>query len=192
MTTDATFDASTSTGTAAPAAPPADPAAEREQAVHGLSALDQLAAQIEERDQEEETTVAVEIPGLDVRLVCSTVAPYEEYKRWQMASFPPKERRSRRPRPMAMSQLYLSCTVLASTCEAIEYKAGEQWKPLLDSSGQPYTLESDELLHRYGVLDSHQLVQKLFGRDARVLAAGEKVMVASSWVEDDESDDPMG
>lgn len=158
--------------------------------VTGLTALDALGAQIEERDAEEETTVDVEVPGLDIRLVCSTVVPYEEYQKWQITALPPKERKKRKINGLTMSQMVLACMVLVNTCDAIEHKVGGEWKPMLGTDGEVYTLRSDELLRRFNVIDVNAFIKKLFGRDPRVLAASEKVIVASEWLEDEDDLDP--
>jgi hypothetical protein len=154
----------------------------------GLTALDAIGAQIEERDAEEETTVNVEVPGLKLRLVCSTLVPYQEYQRWQMAALPMKERKSRRPKPLSMSQLVLACMVLVETCEAIEHQVEGEWKPLIGTDGEPYTLRSEELLRRFQVIDVNQFIGRLFGRDPHVLKAAERVMIASNWLEDEDGD----
>ena len=170
-------------------APPPPPAAAEPVGLAGLSALDALDAQIQERDEEESTTTPVEIPGLEgVRLLCSTVVPYEDYQRWQKAAIPPADRRKKRINGLSMSQMVLTCMVLRNTCEAIEHLVGDQWQPMLGTDGEPFTLESDELLRRYGIIDPDLFVKRLFGRDPAVLAAGETVMKASGWLEDDDDD----
>lgn len=156
----------------------------------GLSALDAIGEQIAERDAEEETTTAVAVPGLNIRLICSTVVPYEEYQKWQMTALPLKERKSRRPKPLAMSQLILACMVLINTCEAIEHQVDGEWQPMIGSNGEAFTLESDELLRRFNIIDPNTFVKKLFGRDPRVLKAAEEVMIASQWLEDEDELDP--
>lgn len=171
--------------------PAGDDATTRE--AHGLTgfnALDAIGAQIAERDAEEQTTCTVEVPGLDLRLVCSTVVPYEEYQKWQLAALPAKERKSRRPKVVLSSQLVLSCMVLVGTCEGIEHKVNGEWQPMKDSKGEVFTLESDELLRRFNVIDINLFLRKLFGRDPRLLAAAEKVIIASEWLEDEDDLDP--
>jgi hypothetical protein len=195
MSTDATttpFDGSTPRPADSPPATDAyaaPPAAAESVELSGLSALDALDAQIQERDEEEESTTLVEIPGLDgVRLVCSTVVPYDDYQRWQKAAIPPADRKKKRLNGLSMSQMVLACMVLRNTCEAIEHRVGKQWQPMLGTDGEPFTLESDELLRRYGIIDPDLFVKRLFGRDPAVLAAGETVMKASGWLEDDDDD----
>lgn len=156
----------------------------------GFSALDAIGEQIAERDAEEETTIPIQVPGLNVRMICSTMVPYEEYQKWQLAALPAKERKSRRPKVVLTSQLVLSCMVLIGTCEAIEHQVDGEWQPMKGTDGEVYTLESEELLRRFAVVDTNVFLRKLFGRDPRLLAAAEKVIIASEWLEDEDDLDP--
>ena len=156
-----------------------------------FDALTALREQMAERADQADTTCYVDVPGLPWRLVCANDFPYSHYARWQKASLPANQRnRGRRgPNLLDMDQAMLSRFVLLGTCQGIEYRnsAGE-WVEVLDAHRQPVKPDSPELMSRFDEVDPGVFLRRLFGGDAAVMRAGEVVMRAAGWLED-ESDD---
>lgn len=162
-----------------------------------FDAFESLREQIAERDDEEERTTVVEVPGIGWRLVCAIDFEYTQYKEWQKAALPKSQRNGRKVNPLDMDQAMLAYFVLYNTCEAIEYlrdvgDGPSEWEPLTEDSGEPATLKSGKLLTLMNVMDPRLLVKRMFGKgDARLIAAGQEVIMAAGYGErEDSTDDP--
>lgn len=163
-----------------PAAPPIPEPA--------YDAFEALREQLAERDDASERTTTVDIPGLGWRLVCAIDFTYGQYKEWQKAALPRNQRNGRKVNVLDMDQAALSYFVLLNTCEGIEYqRSNGEWDPLTEAGGQPATLQSGMLMTKMNVMDPRLLVKKLFGNDARLIRAGNEVIAAAGYIEDDES-----
>lgn len=176
-----TFDGSTGeTGLADPGA--------QDTPVAPFSALDALTEQLEHRDDEAERVTDVEIPGLDWRLVCATDFPYADYKNWQKAALPRNQRNGRKTNPLDLDQAVLGTQILLHTCEGIEFRTSTgAWHPLLDGA-EPMTLKSVAFMRHLRQVDPAVAIRKLFGREAAIVAAGNKVGRASGWMSDDDAE----
>lgn len=157
-----------------------------------FDALAALREQLDERT--DENTCYVDVPGLGWRLVCDADFPYSQYARWQKASFPVSQRNRRKgPNLLDLDQAVLSRLVLLGTCRGMEFQDSHgQWQTLLTSSGAPMTPDSGEIMQRFNEVDPGAFLRRLFGTDAQVMRAGEKVLKAAGWMEDDgdEAEDP--
>jgi len=153
-----------------------------------FDAFESLREQLDERDQEAERTVSVEIPGVGWRLVCAIDFTYAQYKEWQKAALPKNQRNGRKVNPLDMDQAMLGYFVLLNTCEGIEYQRSDgEWEPLTETGGQSATLQSGMLMTKMNVMDPRLLVKRLFGGDAKLIRAGSEVIVAAGY--SDQEDD---
>lgn len=192
MTT-STFDGS-SAGTPAPittdTAPPPPPV---EAEIRPESLLDQLRDRVDERDESEPAEWIDEIPKVGIRLVCDPDIANEDFQRWTKSAMAGGVKAGRRRRgggnPMDMDQLRISVRALVSTNERVEMRQGKEWQPLTGRDGSPVTLESNDLLSAFGVMDSTLLLKKLYGRDARVIDAGQRLLAAAGYLDGDDLDD---
>lgn len=157
-------------------------------------AFEALREQLDERDEEDPDVTPVEIPGIGWRLLCRTDFDYGAYKNWQKAALPRNQRNGRKTNPLDMDQALLSHLVLVNTCESVEYRRGDgDWEQLCEPDGSPATLQSGALLNHMKVVDPRVLVKKLFGRDGRLIAAGQKVISDAGYGDDgDDAEDPTG
>jgi hypothetical protein len=156
---------------------PAEPPAAR------ISPLDQLVAEVQDRESEEDELLGVEVPGLGVRLMCSTNIDGDDWQAWQRQSIPRAKRR--KAGALDLNQMTLMCLVLENQCEHLEYRTGDGWAAMPGSGGEPLDLRSDELLRRFKQMDSTSLLRKLFARDADLLAAGQEVVDKAGWGDPD-------
>lgn len=191
MTT--TFDGSTGPAHGAPEELPQarawSPAAEE---VAPDSLLDQLRARVEHRDETEPQEWIKEVPGLDIRLVLDPDIENSDFQRWMKQATPRTKGRGRGGvNPMAMDQLQLASRALTAQCIRLEMKRDGEWRPMTGRDGEAYTLDSQELLRTFNVMDSTSVLRKLFGRDARVIDAGQELLAEAGYLGDDaEDDDP--
>lgn len=163
--------------------PPATPASPE------FDAFEALRESMEDRD--EETSVAVEVPGIDWRLVCRTGFEYREYRDWQKAALPRSQRNGRKVNPLDMDQALLAHLTLLNTCSTIEYRRGDGgWVPLTGPNGDTIALRDPAFLERMGAVDPRVMVRRLFGGDGHLIAAGQKVIVAAGYGGDDDAEDP--
>lgn len=155
------------------------------------SLLDQLRERVEERDDEEPQEWIKEVPKLGIRIICDPDIENGDYQRWLKASFPKgRGRRSgRASSPMDMDQLALSARALTATCLRLEIKRDGEWRPMIGRDGEPYTLESQELLRTFNVMDTTSVLRKLFGRDSKVIDAGQELLAEAGYLGDDADDD---
>lgn len=159
-------------------------------------------AQLRERMQRREATPVEywtrEIPGIGLRLVCNPVIEHAEFRRWLKAAQDSGKGKRRRQQqqagPSDIDQLMLSGLALVHQNVAIEFdtrfEAGgdPNWTELPDPAGGPMTLESQALLREYAVMTPVALLQKFFRLDPRVIAAGQELLDAAGY--GDEEDDP--
>jgi hypothetical protein len=174
-----------------PQQPTQQPAAEPSNGeVEPVSALEMLRSEVARREAEDETLEPVEVPGLDVRLMCSTDIPVGKWEAWQRKSIP---KGKRNPGPLDLQQGTLSIHVLLGTCQHLEYKdRSGTWQVLTGKDQQPLALDSEELLRQFGQMDSRAMLKKLFGRDSWLLTAGRQVIDAAGYGDPGEasSEDP--
>jgi hypothetical protein len=169
--------------------PPAAPPLPAETPFDAFEALRESLAQ---RDEEVDRTTTVEVPGIGWRLVCAIDFEYGVYKNWQKAALPKSQRGGRNPNVLDMDQAVLAYLALFNTCEAIEYRInGGDWQPLIESDGQPATLQSSMLMNRMNVMDPRTLVGRMFGGDAALIRAGARVITAAGYAAfEDDAEDP--
>jgi hypothetical protein len=163
-----------------------------------LALLEEAAATKIEAEPE-----VIEIPGLPLRLVCSTDIPSKRLTSWQRRALPPKLRSAAQVSPLAMDQAVFSSAVLVHTCTSVQVrrkgaKADDEgaWRTITDSDGNVLTLSDRAVWERLKALDSATAVKRLFPRDADLLRAGQQVLTAAGWTEeamyglDEEGEDP--
>jgi hypothetical protein len=156
-----------------------------------FDAFEALREQVAERDEEFERTAAVEIPGLGWRLICAIDFTYVQYKEWQKAALPRNQRNGRKVNVLDMDQAALAYFVLFNTCEGIEYQQSSgAWETLMED-GRPATLQSGTLMTKMKVMDPRLLVNRLFGGDARLIRAGNEVITAAGYGEQDDAGDEV-
>jgi hypothetical protein len=182
-----TFDASTTGGQLGVRAEPEARYYHGEEPVPAISALDMLRNEIEHRDAQERELCPVEIPGLAVRLMCRTDFPATEWESWQRLAIPKAKRNSRKLGPTDMQQHVLYTLVLVNTCERLEFRTGSAWSPITGHDDGVLDLHSKELLDRFNQVDPASLLRKLFARDADLLRAGQRVVDAAGYGEEDGS-----
>lgn len=199
MTAPRTFDGSTGTPYDPPAYPSEGGGAQHyadDDAVGPVSSLDLLIQSVQAQEAEEEELFGVEVPGLDVRLMCSLDFPYTDWQKWQTTAIP-KERRAK-PKPTDIRQGLLCSLVLINTCRYVEFKRGAGWEPIIGADGHPMPFAGDEMFSRFGVMDGVSLVRKLFKKDGHLLRAGMRVVNAAGYGDEAEEraalegDDPLG
>lgn len=188
-----TFDASTSH-------PPADDfTADPEVGdANGVGTLDMLGQAVAERIEAEPETV--EVPGIPLRLVCSTDIPSKRLSSWQRRALPPQKRNSAQVSPFDLDPAVFNTAVLIGTCQRVEVrrKGGDEhsWRAIAASDGTLLTLADKAVQERLGALDSAGAVKRLFPRDSDLVRAGQQVLDAAGWTEktmygvDDEDADP--
>jgi hypothetical protein len=197
--TSTTFDGS-SGPSPAPRSTPAAPAPTGEATAWGATLdadapdalLDQLRARVEERNEADPQEWTKEVPKVWIRLVCDPDIENGDFQRWTNQAMPRKGRtRGRAANPMAMDQLALAARALTATNIRLELKGDSGWRPMTGRDGDVLTLESDELLRTFNVMDSTSVLRKLFGRDARVIDAGQELLAEAGYLGDDtDPDDP--
>lgn len=183
-----TFDGTTTHETPPPAGPDAAGGGFSPEPVSPFDAFEALREQVAERDEEDPDVTRVEIPGIGWRLVCRTDFDYNRYKEWQKASLPKAQRNGRKTNPLDMDQAMLAYLVLLNTCESVEYRRSDGgWEQLIEPDGSAATLQTGTMLSQMGVVDPRLLVKKLFGRDGRLIAAGQQVISDAGY-----GDEPGG
>lgn len=192
-----TFDGSSGTlGESAPESYYEEPSAPEPQ--RGGDSLDMLLDAVAQREAEAEELYPVEIPGLGVRLMCALDFEYTDWQDWQVKSVPREKRK--KPGPMDINQLQLCTHVLVGTCQHLEHRRGDgEWAPITGHDGTPVAFGSDEMLRKFGQMDTASLLRKLFGgSDGHVLRAGMRVISAAGYGDEaDEKEaleggDPLG
>lgn len=156
------------------------------------SMLDQLQDQLQSR--EIDNTVFVEVPGMDLRFVCQVDFPYSQYAKWQKAALPPNKRNARKMNPFDLDQAIVAVFVLLGTCIGMEYRAGSgEWLPMMSASGPALLPTSTDFLSRFNQVDAKSFVRKLFGGDAGVMRAADRVTRAAGWTDEsaEDEDDPL-
>lgn len=168
-----------------------------------LSSLDMLREAVEQREAAPAPDLClVPLPNLPWRLVCDPEFSYNQYRDWQKAGLPIKQRRGNRPpNPLDMDQAVTAGLILMNTCVAIEMRASDDsWVTVRNSQGAPVTIKDPEFLDKFNVLDPALMLRKLFtepGRnpDAPMLEASQQIIIAAGYAkaEDDGPDsDPTG
>ena len=164
----------------------------------GLDALDMLREAVDEREAAPTPElVHVPIPGLGWRLMCDPDFPYPKFRDWQKVGLPTLQRTGKRP-PNAIDQdrALTASLILVNTCTAVQMQRGDgEWITVTNSQGVPVTLKDEEFLRRFNMVDPRSLLRKLFttpGRsaDAALMRAGDIVIKAAGYLDDDEDDEP--
>ncbi len=178
-------------------APPSPGVAEPEPAV-ALDSLDMLREAVQDREAEPVPEFClVPLPGLPWRLVCDPDFSYPQYRDWQKAGLPVKQRRGNRaPNPLDMDQAVTAGLILLNTCVGIEARLGEgRWVAVKNSKGENVTLRDGEFLAKFNTMDPISLLRKLFtlpGRspDAPMMEASQEIVVQAGYAkrDDDEAD----
>jgi hypothetical protein len=154
------------------------------------SLLDQLRARVDERDEAEPDEWFKEVRGLGIRLVCDLNIEADAFQRWFKGA---QARKGGRRKTMAsasdLDQFALSVRALTATCIRLEIKRGDAWTPMTGAGGVALDLESRELLRTFNVMDAASVLRKLFGRDARVIDAGQELLDAAGYLGGDDDDD---
>jgi hypothetical protein len=158
------------------------------------SLLDQLRDAVEDRDESEPDEWYGEIPKVGIRLVCDPNISADDFRRWTKQAMSAgngvKRRRRASGNAMDMDQFALSCRALIATCQRLDIKRGDEWVPMPGRDGEPLTLESNELMSKFGVMDATSLLRKLYGpRDARIVDAGQELLAAAGYLDSDLDDD---
>lgn len=180
----------TSTGATQPAELPEAAPFEPGAADTPDSLLDQLRARVDERDEAEPSEWCKEIKGVGIRLVCDPDIDAEDYQRWvKQAQRRGKGGRRVMTSALDLDQFALSVRALDATCVRLEIKHGDGWKPMTGVKGDTLALDSRELLGVFNVMDSASVLRKLFGRDARVIDAGQELLTEAGYLGGDDDDD---
>jgi hypothetical protein len=140
----------------------------------------------------------VEVPDIPLRLICSTDIESRQITSWQRKALPPQLRNASQVSPLAMDQANFNASVLINTCLRIEVKSVKDgaWRAITDEQGNVLTLADKAVWAELGALDSRSTVKKMFGRDADLMRAGQKVLNAAGWTEnrllglDEDTEDP--
>lgn len=162
----------------------------------GIDTLTMLGQAVAEQTKAEPETV--EIPGIPLRLVCSTEIESKQLTNWQRRALPPQLRNASQVSPLMMDQSIFHTSVLVNTCQRVEVKArnGDTWQVITDTDGNVLTLKDKAVWAQLGALDSATAVKKMFARDSDLLRAGQQVLDAAGWTEnrmfgtDEEDEDP--
>lgn len=162
----------------------------------GLDALDLLREAVQEREAAPAPElVEVPIPGLGWRLKCDPDFSYAQYRDWQKAALPTKQRAGKRPpNALDMDRALTASLVLVNTCVGVEMQRRDgEWTTVVNSRGDAVSLRDREFLDRFNMVDPRSLLRKLFtlpGRsaDAALIKAGDLVVTAAGYA-DDESED---
>lgn len=177
---------------------PHTPAAVAPEVASQFSALEQLRAIVDERDDDEQTWSKVIARG-GVRVTCSTTIPNAEYQRMMQAALPKRRRGGGTPDMSKINQLVLTSRAILYACELVEVRNPQvkkveepgAWIPVTDpANGTPLRLDDDTMLTTFRTPDAAALVIRLFGRDADVISAGLELLEESGYIpgEEDESD----
>lgn len=165
----------------------------------GLDALDLLREAVQEREAAPAPElVDVPIPGLGWRLKCDPDFTYAQYRDWQKAGLPPKQKAGKRPpNALDMDRALTASLVLVNTCVGVEMQRRDgEWSTVVNSRGDAVSLRDREFLDRFNMVDPRSLLRKLFtlpGRsaDAALIKAGDLVVAAAGYADDEgEEADP--
>lgn len=188
-----TFNTSTDGSSTAPVAPELPVAAPFDPTGSDTpdSLLDQLRARVDERDETEPSEWTKEVPKVGIRLVCDPDIEAEDYQRWVKGAQARGKGGRRRAMTSALDldQFALSVRALTATNIRLEIKRGDGWTPMTGPQGEVLTLESRELLRTFNVMDSASVLKRLFGRDARVIDAGQELLTEAGYLGGDDDDD---
>lgn len=155
--------------------------------------LDQIAAEVAERDEDYAEPWVKQIPRTSLRLVCDPRIENEDYQRWIRQSMPHGGKNRRGPRNPSitdMNQLMMSARAIIATNIRIDvlHKPTGEWRPLMHN-GEEMVLDSDPLLHKFGAMDPIVLLRRLFGRDADLIDAGQELLSAAGYLDGDGDDE---
>lgn len=159
------------------------------------SLLDQLRDRVGDRDEDEPAEWFDEIPKVGIRLVCDPDIDAEDFRRWTRAAMggngPGSKGRRRRSgsSPMDMSQKAIAVRALVAQNLRLEIRHGDEWRVMNGRDGQALTLESNELMTTFGVMDAATLLKRLYGRDARVIEAGQGLLAEAGYLDKDDDED---
>lgn len=154
------------------------------------SLLDQLRERVAERDAAEPDEWFKVIPGVGIRLVCDLNIEADDFQRWLKAAQSRKGgRRQGVSSAVDLSPFALSVRALTATCLRLEIRDGESWRPMVGTKGDTLGLDSKELLQTFGVMDAGSVLRKLFGRDSRVIDAGQELLAAAGYTGDEDGDE---
>ena len=191
-----TFDARRDPNDESPSAY-SEPAETEELFGDSVDTLDLLKQASEERA--EIAPEVIEVPGIPVRLVCSTDIESKRLSSWQRRALPPRLRNSAQVSPFMLDQAVFHAAVLVNTCVAVEVRrkgSEDDWRTITSPDGSVLTLSDRAVWERLGALDSAGAVKRLFPRDADLAKAGQQVLDAAGWTEnamygpDDDGADP--
>lgn len=169
-------------------APPADDDAD--------SLLDTLFEQVGQRDNAEDAEPWVyRIKDTRFRVVCDPDIEYSDFQRWMKSSRPQgkKARRTGGGDASDIDQVTLSALAIINQnlrIEVLKKDTVDDWYEWRHN-GAPVTVDSPLLLQRFGVMDPVSALRRLFGRDGRLIDAGQDLLEKSGMMgEDDDESDP--
>ena len=145
-------------------------------------------------EQVEIEPVVIPVPGNPrLRLVCHTDITTAQITRWQKAAVPAHVRKTGKWSENDINPLHLSVAALTSTLlriEVADVRNPGEWLPVEDSrEGRPLTFEDQAVLTMFGAIDTITALRKVFGREAVIVKAGQKVLKAAGWSQDGLGDD---
>ena len=187
-----TFDASAMIGPADSVEPTPPPPTVNGAPAETFDALSMLREQVAERDDGEDDLCPIEVPGLGWRLMCDITFPYSKFAAWQTAALPKNQRNGRKVNMLKLDQTGLAFSVLLGTCVELQYErvpGSGDWETLVASDGTPLLPTSDALLRTFNVVDPRSFLRSIYGREARLVEASQRVAAKAGWLEDDEDDD---
>lgn len=158
-----------------------------------FDALSMLRDQVEERDENDSEPYPVEVPGIGWRLMCDINFPYSKYAAWQAAALPKNQRNGRRINVLKLDQTELAFNVILNTCTELQYRrnGSDEWETLTAPDGSLLLPASDALLRRFNAVDPRSFLRKLYGREARLVEASQRIAVKAGWLEgEDDDEDP--
>lgn len=162
----------------------------------GLDALDRLREAVQEREAAPTPDLeAVPIPGLGWRLLCDPDFSYPQFRDWQKAGLPARQKAGKKPpNPLDMDRALTASLILVNTCVGVEMQRGDgTWVAVTNSHGVPISLKDPEFLAKFNVIDPLSLLRKLFtvpgkSADAPLMKAGDQLIAAAGYTEVDDED----
>lgn len=178
-----TFDGSTGGGFTAESATELKPVL----APGELDTLTLLRERVREKQAEEFPNHILDAGG--IRLSCRTVIDFIELQQWRERAIPKAWRNKKlseeqRASKMDMRQFFTS---LLSVCtEEVEVlgRDGQTWTTVTDVNGRVLTFANGELNSVFGVMDTISMFRVLYKRDADLLHAGNELLSAAGWTEE--------
>lgn len=180
-----TFDGSTGGGVSSLADVRSDP--EFDSVSGATDTLDLLRERVQERQSEEFPNHLLDAGG--IRLSCRTVIDFRELQKWREQAIPKAWRNKKlteeqRGSKMDMRQFFTAVFVACTEEVEVLGRDGRTWKPITNSAGQPLTLAEGALNNAFGVMDVVSLVRKLWRRDADLMHAGNELLAAAGWTDE--------